>query len=118
MRSASGHKFSLSAFGRKDKDRVASESSVNAYPSSPSGAGFGTNGNGYAAGSPTTATATTTAMGGTGGGVDYNSDGAPSSPTGGPGNTFDGLGRKLGKSIAHQSLLPSLGNKDVRALQE
>ncbi|RSH85634.1 hypothetical protein EHS25_003774 [Saitozyma podzolica] len=119
MRSASGHKFSLSAFGRKDKDRVASESSVNAYPSSPSaGAGFGTNGNGYAAGSPTTATATATAMGGTGGGVDYNSDGAPSSPTGGPGVTFDGLGRKLGKSIAHQSLLPSLGNKDVRALQD
>jgi hypothetical protein len=115
MRSASGHKFSLSAFGRKDKDRVASESSVNAYPSSPSaGTGFGTNGNGYAAGSITT----TTAMGG-GGGVDYNSDGgAPSSPTGGPGVTFDGLGRKLGKSIAHQSLLPSLGNKDVRALQE
>ena len=30
----------------------------------------------------------------------------------------DGLGKKLGKSLAHQSLLPSLGNQDLRALQE
>jgi hypothetical protein len=36
---------------------------------------------------------------------------------GGP-SAFDGLGRKLGKSIAHTSLLPSLGNQDLRALQE
>ena len=37
---------------------------------------------------------------------------------GGVGGGFDGFGRKLGKSIAHQSLLPGLGNRDLRALQE
>lgn len=31
---------------------------------------------------------------------------------------FDELGRKLGKTIAHQSLLPSLGNRELRSLQE
>ena len=31
---------------------------------------------------------------------------------------FDGIGKKLGKSLAHQSFMPSLGNQDLRALQE
>jgi hypothetical protein len=104
MRSASGSKFSLSAFGRRDKDkdhgqRVASESA--AYNNNATGGG------GYAPSSPVNHA-----------GAGYNSDGTPSSPTGGPGATFDVLGRKLGKTIAHQSLLPGLGNKDIRALQE
>lgn len=60
---------------------------------------------------------------------------SPSRPNGNPyddpaspgreGNGFslgngggEGFGRKLGKSIAHQSILPSLGNKEQRALQE
>ncbi|BEJ15801.1 hypothetical protein CspHIS471_0504060 [Cutaneotrichosporon sp. HIS471] len=33
-------------------------------------------------------------------------------------SAFDGIGRKLGKSIAHTSLLPSLGNQDLRPLQD
>ena len=40
---------------------------------------------------------------------------------GGGGNgssPLDGLGKKLGKSLAHQSLLPGLGNKEQRSLQE
>ncbi|GMK55888.1 hypothetical protein CspeluHIS016_0209440 [Cutaneotrichosporon spelunceum] len=46
-------------------------------------------------------------LGGGGGG------GRDSSPS-----AFDGFGRKLGKSIAHTSLLPSLGNQDLRPLQD
>jgi hypothetical protein len=34
------------------------------------------------------------------------------------GSAFDGLGKKLGKSLAHTSLLPALGNSDLRVLQE
>ncbi|ORX38258.1 Eisosome component PIL1-domain-containing protein [Kockovaella imperatae] len=47
---------------------------------------------------------------------EYSDDASPSS--GGAGAGFDGLGKKLGKSIAHQSLLPGLGNQDLRALQD
>ncbi|WVQ95191.1 hypothetical protein IAU59_002285 [Kwoniella sp. CBS 9459] len=36
----------------------------------------------------------------------------------GGGVAFDGLGKKLKGSFAHQSLLPALGNKDLRALQD
>lgn len=51
----------------------------------------------------------------------YSDD--PGSPVrenggGGGGGGLDGLGKKLGKSIAHQSLLPGLGNKEQRVLQE
>ena len=46
----------------------------------------------------------------------------PNGPGGGPaekgGIALDAFGKKLGKSIAHQSLLPGLGNQDLRALQE
>ncbi|KAL7422528.1 hypothetical protein Q5752_003176 [Cryptotrichosporon argae] len=53
-------------------------------------------------------------------------DSDPSSPIGNGGSgggglntaAFDGLGKKIGKSIAHTSLLPGLGNKDLRALQD
>ncbi|WVQ79699.1 hypothetical protein IAT38_001799 [Cryptococcus sp. DSM 104549] len=34
------------------------------------------------------------------------------------GSGFDGFGKKLKGSLAHQHLLPALGNKDVRALQD
>ncbi|KAL1407764.1 hypothetical protein Q8F55_007198 [Vanrija albida] len=34
------------------------------------------------------------------------------------GSSLDGFGKKIGKSIAHTSFLPSLGNQDLRALQD
>ncbi|WWC90445.1 uncharacterized protein L201_005380 [Kwoniella dendrophila CBS 6074] len=37
---------------------------------------------------------------------------------GGNGAGFDGLGKKLKGTLAHQSILPGLGNKDMRALQD
>ena len=46
----------------------------------------------------------------------YDEDGSTTSPTTGTGNT--GLGKKIGHKIAHQTLLPALGNKDLRVLQE
>ncbi|KAK8854570.1 hypothetical protein IAR55_003309 [Kwoniella newhampshirensis] len=89
LRNTSG-KFSLSNFGRK-----------------ASGAGEPT--------SPTRAN-------GHGGGGGYGDDEVGASPGrdghGGGGVAFDGLGRKLKGSLAHQSLVPGFGNKDVRALQD
>lgn len=35
-----------------------------------------------------------------------------------PSGSFAGLGNKLGKTIAHQSIIPSLGNQENRLLQE
>jgi hypothetical protein len=44
---------------------------------------------------------------------------SPDSPTRETGsNSLDGFGKKLGKSLAHNSLLPGLGNKEQRTLQE
>ncbi|ORY20374.1 Eisosome component PIL1-domain-containing protein [Naematelia encephala] len=51
-----------------------------------------------------------------GGGNGYDDDGGSPHRDGSSG--FSGLGEKLGKSIAHQSLLPVLGNKDMRLLQD
>lgn len=90
LRNTSG-KFSLPTFGRRNTSGDG--------PSSPSATR--TNGNGY-----------------------YDDDGySPGKErdrdrdgTGAGG--LDALGKKLAKGIAHQSLLPGLGNRDLRALQE
>ncbi|EKD02677.1 hypothetical protein A1Q2_02907 [Trichosporon asahii var. asahii CBS 8904] len=37
---------------------------------------------------------------------------------GGGSGTLGGIGNKLGKKVAHTSLLPALGNQDLRALQD
>ncbi|WWD19293.1 hypothetical protein CI109_103751 [Kwoniella shandongensis] len=66
-------------------------------------------------GEPTSPTRTNGHSGG------YGDDDVAASPGRdghGGGVAFDGLGRKLKGSLAHQSLLPALGNKDVRALQD
>ncbi|KAK4689622.1 hypothetical protein P7C73_g485, partial [Tremellales sp. Uapishka_1] len=49
---------------------------------------------------------------------DYYSSHNRESSGGQGGSPFDGFGKKLGKSLAHTSLLPALGNKDLRALQD
>lgn len=41
-----------------------------------------------------------------------------SSGGGGGSGTLGVIGNKLGKKVAHTSLLPALGNQDLRALQE
>ncbi|WVW85327.1 hypothetical protein I302_107365 [Kwoniella bestiolae CBS 10118] len=49
----------------------------------------------------------------------YTDDESPSREThGGNGAGFDGFGKKLKGTLAHQSILPGLGNKDMRALQD
>lgn len=40
------------------------------------------------------------------------------SHSGGGSGTLGVIGNKLGKKVAHTSLLPALGNQDLRALQE
>ncbi|WRT68663.1 uncharacterized protein IL334_005642 [Kwoniella shivajii] len=46
----------------------------------------------------------------------YTDDESPARDTFGV--AFDGLGKKLKGTLAHQSILPGLGNKDMRALQD
>ncbi|OCF57747.1 hypothetical protein L486_05212 [Kwoniella mangroviensis CBS 10435] len=89
LRNTSG-KFSLSNFGRKVSGAVE--------PNSPTRT---SNHNQHASG--------------------YTDDESPYREThGGSGNGagFDGLGKKLKGTLAHQSILPGLGNKDMRALQD
>lgn len=96
LRSTSG-KFSLPSFGRK-------ASTAQDGPGSP----IRSNGNQYEdPGSP-----------GREGGFSFGNGNSNGGGGSGGNNAFDGLGKKLGKSIAHQSLLPGLGNKEQRALQE
>lgn len=47
-----------------------------------------------------------------------NLGGGGNAANGSNGSSLDGFGKKIGKSIAHTSFLPSLGNQDLRALQE
>ena len=96
LRNTSG-KFSLSNFGRKASgapahDGPSSSDRTNGHYSDDPGSPVREGGSGFL-----------------GGGGNGNSNG---------GGGFDGLGKKLGKSIAHQSLLPGLGNKEQRILQE
>jgi hypothetical protein len=115
MRAASGSKFSLgSAFGRKAERKPSYSGNDFGQPDSPATAGYGgfgnfnSNGNNHHTG-----------QGYSSGHGNGNTSDDPGSPgISGPGATFDGFGKKLGKTFAHQSLLPSLGNKDQRALQE
>ncbi|WWC71314.1 uncharacterized protein I206_105268 [Kwoniella pini CBS 10737] len=53
-------------------------------------------------------------------GARYSDDESPSRENHGGGNGagFDGIGKKLKGTLAHQSILPALGNKDTRALQD
>ena len=99
LRNTSG-KFSLPSFGRKATDTA---------PNSPGGLGH----NGYDESTP----APQREGGGMGMGMGAGGGGGTGG-AGGGGIALDGLGRKLGKSLAHQSLLPGLGNKDFRVLQE
>lgn len=98
MRNSSGGKFSLgSAFGRRADRQPSYSGNDFAQPSSPQ---HNTNTHGNS-------------------GISGNDEpGSPGVRESGTGPTFDGLGKKLGKTFAHQSLLPALGNKDQRALQE
>ncbi|OCF32639.1 hypothetical protein I316_05560 [Kwoniella heveanensis BCC8398] len=97
LRGASG-KFSLSNFTRKASGTGPASTNPNNHPSEPNSP---TRGNGA-----------------------YTDDDSPVRDThgggggGGGGVAFDGLGKKLKGSFAHQSLLPGLGNKDMRALQD
>lgn len=117
LRNASG-KFALPSFGRS-KNQANHEStpaqsrvSSSTYNSGP--APTMTSGDSEPS-SPRFAESTRS--GSTGGGGMAMGGGGGGGGGGGP-SAFDGIGRKLGKSIAHTSLLPSLGNQDLRALQE
>ncbi|EIW68385.1 hypothetical protein TREMEDRAFT_74265 [Tremella mesenterica DSM 1558] len=90
LRGASG-KFSLPSFGRKN---------TGTEPTSPSRE-YG-NDSDFSPASPTRENGHSAGGGGGGGGL----------------VGMDNFGRSLGKKIAHQSLLPALGNKDQRALQD
>ena len=117
MRAASGGKFSLgSAFGRKSERKPSYSGNDFGQPDSPSVGGFGSNGNGNGQGSAHPGYHGNHYGNNNGNGNTSDDPGSPG-VTGG-GATFDGFGKKLGKTFAHQSLLPSLGNKDQRALQE
>ncbi|WVF67615.1 hypothetical protein IAT40_002373 [Kwoniella sp. CBS 6097] len=94
LRGASG-KFSLSNFTRKASGTGPASTNHN-NPSEPNSP---TRGNG--AYTDDESPVRESHGGGSGGGV-----------------AFDGLGKKLKGSFAHQSLLPGLGNKDMRALQD
>ena len=100
LRGTSG-KFSLPTFGRKHSADPNSPSRMQGEdfgPASPSRE------NGYFSGD-----------GGSGGG---GGGGGGSRVVSGGREALDGFGKNLGKKIAHQSLLPALGNKEARPLQE
>jgi hypothetical protein len=111
MRAASGGKFSLgSAFGRKsDKhERSASYSGSTEFglPSNPEQGRSRITGATYTD-QPDSPNARMGGAGGEGGGG------------GGIGGGGGGVQlKKLGKTFAHNNLLPGLGNKDLKALQE
>ncbi|WWC63574.1 uncharacterized protein I303_106178 [Kwoniella dejecticola CBS 10117] len=93
LRNTSG-KFSLSNFGRKVSGAVE--------PNSPTRSTNNNNNNINTSGGPR-----------------YSDDESPSREThSGNGAGFDGFGKKLKGTLAHQSILPGLGNKDMRALQD
>ncbi|CAK9782025.1 hypothetical protein CC85DRAFT_330599 [Cutaneotrichosporon oleaginosum] len=115
LRNASG-KFSLPTFGRSKHNQHHDSAPAQSRVSSST----------YNSGPPQTLTSgesepssprapESMMSGSTGGGMGLG--GAGGAGGGGP-SAFDGIGRKLGKSIAHTSLLPSLGNQDLRALQD
>lgn len=109
LRNASG-KFSLPSFGRnKNQSHHESTPSQSRVSSSTYGSGPGAVVTSGESEPSSPRVADSMMSGGSGGGLGGGG--------GGP-SAFDGIGRKLGKSIAHTSLLPSLGNQDLRALQE
>lgn len=101
LRSTSG-KFGLPSFGRRRGSDSQPSSRIASGSAAPQGAGSGDNDESLA--SPTTAT-----------GSNFSPSHNYSNSTGGH---LDGLGKKIGKKVAHTSLLPALGNQDLRALQE
>lgn len=115
LRNASG-KFSL-PFGRKASSTNPQVDTTISPPESrvtsgtyPTGVGSGGGGDNDSLHSPRGTSHFS--IGGTSGG------GGTSSADGGGPNRLDGIGRKLGKSLAHTSLIPALGNQDLRLLQE
>jgi len=94
LRGPSG-KFSLAHFGRKASGAHNDGTS---------------NGNGYGNDYPDSPTRE--------GGSGFMSGGGGGGSGGNGSNPLDGIGKKLGKSLAHQSLVPGLGNKEQRTLQE
>jgi hypothetical protein len=106
FRNTSG-KFSLSSFGRRQPS----------YSGGPESPGVGSSGNGVGSNSNPNGN-------GREGGFSFphfgqagNDDREDFSPRADGGAGGPGLGWTLGKKIAHQSLLPALGNQDLKSLQ-
>lgn len=118
FRNTSG-KFSLSGFGRR-------QPSYSGGPESP-GLGGPTGGGGGGTGVNGSPGGNADSNGGSGfmssftnfgqAGNDDREDASPRVEGGGGGGGGPGLGWTLGKKIAHQSLLPALGNQELRSLQ-
>jgi hypothetical protein len=100
LRNASS-KFSMPSFGRKSNANASQPNGIN------TSAGYDPNAAG--ASSPRVTS-------GTYGASVHSGDDAAGGNSGGRG--LDGIGRKIGKSIAHTRLIPALGNQDLRLLQE
>lgn len=98
LRSASG-KFGLPSFGRRRGSDSQPQSRI------VSGAAP-TSGDNESLASPTA------------GNSNFAPTHAHTPSSGGGSGTLGGIGNKLGKKVAHTSLLPALGNQDLRALQE
>lgn len=104
LRSTSG-KFGLPSFGR----RRGSDSQPSSRIVSGAAPGAGSGDNDSLA-SPTTGQHSNF--------LPSHSHSHSQSGGGSGGGTLGVIGNKLGKKVAHTSLLPALGNQDLRALQE
>lgn len=101
LRSTSG-KFGLPSFGRRRGSDSQPQSRIASGATAPPAAAGGDSEDAQALASPTATTFSPS----------HNHTNSSS------GGHLDGLGKKLGKKVAHTSLLPALGNQDLRTLQE